>query len=131
MKKLKIPDKQWDEKIWFVYDCPASELVEYIRKRAHRDFSGVEYFDGFYFNVPVNGCDEHYIWMEEFDWTITHQAMLGHEIIHLVNEVLWTRGFELNRGSQEAWAYYFQHLMGSFWHVLKPKPDPKRKRKKK
>ena len=131
MKTRRIKDPRWGELITLVWNCSQEELGEYILKKTGCQIVQSRQSDGSFFSIHGVKFDEQFLWIEEFTWTINQQALLAHEIFHLVDCVLGDRGFELNPGSREAYAYYLQDLIRAVWLALNPEPARKKKVKKK
>lgn len=64
---------------------------------------------------------KHIIWLREFDWSIHHQAMLLHELLHLTYSVLEGLGFTLASQSEEIYTYYPQTLYGKILYEISKK----------
>jgi hypothetical protein len=68
--------------------------------------------------IQKDNIFRHYIILLEFDWLISHQAILAHEIFHVVCSVLGDIGMRLCDDSEEAYAYYLQFLHAQILKVL-------------
>jgi hypothetical protein len=62
----------------------------------------------------------YYVWIEEFNWTIEHQAVLVHELSHFVDFVLSNAGISIGRGNTEVRAYYLEYVFTKVYEQLKP-----------
>ena len=62
----------------------------------------------------------YYVWIEEFNWTIEHQAVLVHELSHFVDFVLTNAGISIGVENSEVRAYYFEYIFTKVWTQLKP-----------
>ena len=53
-----------------------------------------------------------------FEWTISQQSLLSHELLHFVFWVLADVGISLNEGSEEIYTYYFQEIQEKTFRIL-------------
>ena len=75
--------------------------------------------NGRYRSVEEDGMVAHYVWMEDFNWSIGHQGILAHELLHFVFSIHEARGFTLSDDSEESYTYTFQHVMCEAWRKLR------------
>ncbi|MCR4331071.1 MAG: hypothetical protein NUV49_04325 [Patescibacteria group bacterium] len=62
----------------------------------------------------------YYVWIEEFNWTIKHQAVLVHELSHFVDFALSNAGISIGYNNTEVRAYYLEYIFTKVWEQLKP-----------
>lgn len=63
--------------------------------------------------------EKDFVWIERFTWLIEEQALLAHEILHHTFKVMRRIGIGFSEESDEAFTWYFQHLMQQTWWALK------------
>lgn len=63
--------------------------------------------------------EKDFIWIERFTWLIEEQALLAHEILHHTFKTMRRIGIGFSEESDEAFTWYFQHLMQQTWWALK------------
>jgi len=59
--------------------------------------------------------------MESFDWSVTDQVTMTHELLHFTFHVLKTAGLKLSDESEEAYTYTLGYIQTKVWDKLKPK----------
>ena len=64
---------------------------------------------------------QRFLWITNFEWSINEQGLLVHEVYHLCMSVLENIGIEYCEKSEEAYAYYLQHIYSQCLAVLRPK----------
>lgn len=131
MKIHKIPIPVYGSAVYLLHGSTAAELCMWIKKKYGMDSlpAGMESngYDGRYFRLEnkVQGISDFYIWVEKFDWSITSQGILAHEIFHCVMAYLKYFGVEMNEladgtYADEAHAHLFGYLLEEIWLRLRP-----------
>ena len=109
-----VKDTMYEAQIKLIVGCTRKELETYLTKKYHMGVTANWNCDACYF--CIQGMN--FIWLEYFDWSIPAHGLLHHEIFHCSTDVLLDMGFKLSDDSQEAFAYYHQHLTVNFLGVL-------------
>lgn len=111
MKEIKIKDTMYRQDVRIIIGGTEKELCEYIYKKYHMELIA-DNSQGCHFPISKDGMYIHFIWMEDFNWTVHNQSVLSHEILHLVFDVFDKMGIEYKKEvSDEAFAYYFGRIL--------------------
>jgi len=117
VKKFKIKDKHWGEKIWLIISTP-EELIYHIQKLYKVNVS----------RPGSQGCSfeigsKHFIWANSRDYQVGNisndfMATVIHEVVHVVGNVSRKLGFKLEEASEEAYAYYTQFICFEIFEIF-------------
>ena len=119
------PVDMYGERLTVMVNMPWADAYAYIKRR-HKAIEPIEAkFNGRSFSVEVGDtetgerCRFYYVWMREFNWWSSQQALLVHEIYHHVNAVLDAAGVSWSADNNEAYAYYLQWVYQEVLDILK------------
>lgn len=131
MKIAKIRVPIYHDFFYLVYNTSHDELLALLRRK----YPGIELddsmkdpgYDGKYFRMynKDKGISDFYIYVEKFDWSISSQGTLAHEIFHATLAFLKYFGINITVADDgcyedEAHAYLFKFLLEEIWLKLKP-----------
>jgi hypothetical protein len=130
IKEYKIYESEKQVDIRILIGGMPHDLIKLIKNRHGED-------------VKLYNWDKEYIWPEDADDTDAYQfhvcAPLGkgeifyawvheptlyllvHEVVHVVGDILFHRGYKYGRKSEEAWAYLTGWIMYEFYKQFKGK----------
>lgn len=60
--------------------------------------------------IRLDDAGPYLIWVKNYPSTITDLTVLLHEIHHITNMILWDRGLELTKDSEEAFTYLLEFI---------------------
>lgn len=87
--------------------------------------------DAAYYAYELHGEIHRFIWICEYDHTIYQMGLLAHEVYHLTKNRLKDLGIVYCKESEEAFAYYLQHIFQQCLKALfKKKIERKRSGRK-
>lgn len=100
------------------------EWQSYIAKHKHpkepdiegdgRDYSGM-----FAQIRNKEGLQCFVLWMPHFDWYISDQACLTHELVHYIHSLFEAKQIPVRYGNDETFAYAFEHYHKAILEKLK------------
>ena len=109
MEIIKLDDTMYHEEIIIVINATEKQFSAYYKQKI--GWEPPPPFKQGYFITAVNGDKEiHFIYLQKFTWRICDYGLLAHEILHCVCSVFESIGIGMHNKSEEAWAYYMQHL---------------------
>ena len=59
------------------------------------------------------------IWVEKFDWSVSSQAVLAHELIHFIMATFNDKDIPIKKENEETFAYYYAHYYTEIWWKLR------------
>ena len=112
MKHVIIEDEMYRQNLNLIWNCSYEEQKKYIKDKY--DFEvDTGPCDGARFSIEIEETKQvrFVIWLKEYSGTVFEEKILVHELFHQVMDVMDFIGmkFELCV-SEEAYAYYFEHL---------------------
>ncbi len=117
MRIKKIKDSMYKRDIYFAFNCSQQKVLEWIKKVFQTDCSPSTGAVG-RFVVLENKEKGHMaqiVWVEKFSHTPSSIAVVAHEVLHLTFSVLDDLGLKYDsETSEEAFTYYFDHLLEEF-----------------
>lgn len=95
--------------------CPRAKGQKYFNTKYKTAIENLEYYDGIYIKVKdAEGYFQYYIWLEKWENKAKDYSVFSHELLHYVIDSLYGAGIKLCEESEEAFTYYYGHLMGLF-----------------
>lgn len=134
IKEYSFYDESWHTDISYLFGGTVEDLMDFIYQR-HKGMAlyswGVEHIWGkdanttnayqFHVNAPLGDGERFYVWLHEMC-----PNLLCHETVHLVGDILFTRGMEYKYESEEAYAYLAGNLFEKIYNLLNGKISPKK-----
>ena len=105
MRICNLKDPIYDFKLNLVCQCTYEEFRQFVLERDSYECG--QYRDntiGMY--VPIEQKNVYYLFIPD----AKNVPVIAHETLHLVLDILNSKGLELNKGSEEAYTYSFE-----FW----------------
>jgi hypothetical protein len=113
MHVFRIPDPYYRAKIFLAVNGSADEISKYCKRyfKSTGD-PGIDNSDGgAILTLDYETGKRYILWLAEWKPKTEFLADMGHEILHLVNQVLDERGMKPKAYNDEAHAYFFGYLM--------------------
>lgn len=129
MKTAKLVWKEvYPVTLMFIHGCSNKELGEFVEKKYDRPLREEPFQDACFFSVEhiESGSKQYYLWLEEeFDWSIDHQQIVAHELLHFTFEYFRDIGLDPSAETEEAYAYFLGSAIKKLWGRLRPKGESK------
>lgn len=113
MKAVKFIDPLYEARVCYLIGGTVPEMLKYLKKAhgVYEPYSWDQKFewgedagttDGYQFhiNAPLGDGEIFYVWVSK-----ASPSLLFHETLHLVGDILHTRGINYSCDSEEAFAY--------------------------
>lgn len=95
--------------------CKPEAANKYWRSKYNREVDKLEGYNGIFTKFKTRGgYVENYVWLNKWDNTAKSYGIFTHELLHFVIDALYDSGIKLVEESEEAFTYYYGHLMGLF-----------------
>lgn len=121
MKIKKIRDNMYGREIYFFYNCSQDEFKTRLNKQYGLKLEKTVGAQGIHISLENVEKDHHpfYVWVEKFKKTNKDISVLAHEVLHLTFSGLEDVGIKYSDSSEEAFTYYFDHLLEGFLNAAK------------
>lgn len=129
MNKYHIKIPIYTSRMELIVNCPEQEALDYWNKKYGLSMSETGYA-GFHQQIRKGDGSAHLVWVELFDWSITAQSFLAHELIHTTFSILDDVSVKFDIENHEAFAYLYDYLFEQCWRKL-GSLHPKKKKSKK
>lgn len=120
MKIHHLKDPIYDFKLNLVSDCSYSDFRQLVLD--NDSYECGQYRDktiGMY--VPIQETNTYYLFIQ----SVENIPLIAHEVLHMIFDMLESKGLELNSGSEEAYTYSFEYWMGTVLSKFNQSKDEK------
>jgi len=123
MKISRVPDGFYHAHIHVISNYKGDEIRRYFKQKFDVEYDFKENGEtkfGTHFTVSNkdNSDVRHFICIQEFQWTVAQQALVIHEVFHMISDILRDIGIPHTKDTEEAYAFYLQYMIQRVLHFL-------------
>ena len=111
MNRIMINDDLFKALIYITVNCTQEKWCKWLETLGVVN-TAVAGAGGHFVSIEsTSGACSYCIWVESFDWKISEQGWLSHELDHCTATILAERGISINDETEEVFCYYNTWLM--------------------
>ena len=122
MQHYYFEDKVFISDVEVIINCSQEEMENYLGRKLKDKLLKVgnnRISNGCFFTLQKDDNQIRVIWIKKFDWSVSSQAVLAHELLHFILAVMDYKDIPISKKNEETMTYYFQSYYTQIWWKLR------------